>query len=275
MANASNFLESAVLNHFFRNTATTASSAVYLALYKTNPADGDAGTEISGGGYARQQITFGAPSQASGVSTISNNNAIAFPEATADWTTGTQTVGYWGIRTALTGGSLLAHGEFKDAGKLNDGKYPVTRYDQFNVGVGKISIQFGSKASNWLQNAVLNHFFRAVSTASPASVYLALYKTDPTSADTGTEIAYTGYARQKITFAAPAQQSGGEALITNSAVINFPIPAADIGEVSHFGIRTALSGGNLLAFAPWSAVKAISAGMQFAVNAGNLAVSMN
>lgn len=238
MSNASNWLEESVLNHFFRNSTVSSPAQVFLALYKTNPSDFDNGIEISGGGYVRQQVNFNAPAQVTGIGSISNNNAIAFPQATADWTGANESVGYWGIKTAMTGGNLLAYGEFKDEGKLNDGKYAVTKNDQFNVGVGKITIQFNQKASYWLQNAVLNHFFRSTPVTSPSKVYLALYKSEPTGADVGVEITYTGYARQLVSFDASTQVSN-DAVIKNNAVIDFPIPATDIGSVPFFGLRDA------------------------------------
>ena len=274
MSNASNWLEEAVLNHFFRNSPVSSPAQVFLALYRTDPTDFDNGIEISGGGYVRQQIIFNTPSQSAGVSTISNSNAISFPEATADWTVGTESVGFWGIRTALAGGSLLAHGEFLDAGKQNDGKYSVTRNDQFNVGANRITIQFNLRASNWLQNAVLNHFFRSTPVVSVSQVFLALYKSDPTSGDIGIEITYPGYARQLVTFDAPTQ-SMGAAVIRNIAGIDFPIPGTDVGSVPFFGLRDAAAAGNLLAFAPWSIAKDISSGMQFSVNAGNIEVTLD
>lgn len=274
MGNASKWLKEAALNHFFRNTPTAATANRYLALYKTNPPNADEGQEISGGGYVRQRITFAAPEQVGGLGTITNTNAIAFPEATADWTQPGETVGYWGIRTAATGGYLLAFGEFKDPDRQNDGKYAVTKFDQFNVGVGKIIIQFNDKASNWLQNAVLNHFFRNSSTASPANVHLALYMSNPTGEDIGVEVTYTGYERQRVVFEAPVSQHNGETVIRNSEVLDFPIPNTDLGVIAFFGLRTAATGGNLLTFASWSVEKAISAGMQFSVNIGNLELAM-
>jgi hypothetical protein len=275
MSNASSWLKEAVLNHFFRATPQTSPTGVYLALYKDDPTEADVGTEITGGGYVRQLIQFGVPAQVSGAGTITNTNDIAFPEATADWTGTGETVSYWGIRTALTGGTLLAFGEFTDASKPNNGKYAVTKHDQFNVGAGRVTIQFNLKASTWLQNAVLNHFFRGTSTPGPASVFLALYTTNPTADDTGLEISYSAYARQQITFEAPALQATGESLIKNDGTIDFPIPDADLGNVGFFGVRSAATAGNLLAFSPWSAEKTILAGMMFSVNMGNLEISMS
>jgi hypothetical protein len=271
--NASNWLEESVLNHFFRNTSVAATAQAYIALYKTNPGESDSGAEVTGGSYVRQPIAFSAPSQVGGVGAISNTAAIAFPKATADWTASNESIGYWGIRTAANGGQLLAYGEFSDPSKANKGKYQVTRDDQYNIGVGMISVRFNQKASYWLQNAVLNHFFRGVTVNSPSQMFLALYISDPTGLDVGVEVAYSEYLRQQVTFTSPTQ-GANEAAVANSAALNFPIPTTDVGNVAFFGLRDALSGGNLLCSAVWSIAKSINAGEQFSMDAGNLEISM-
>lgn len=101
MSEMSNYLENALINGTLRATSYAAPTTVYLALYLTDPTDADVGTEVSGGSYARQSITFGAPSN--GVT--SNSVAIEFPQATASW----GTIQYIGIRDNLTGGNLLYH----------------------------------------------------------------------------------------------------------------------------------------------------------------------
>lgn len=101
--NISNWLSSAFLNAALRNTAFTPPTAVYLALYTSDPTQSDTGTEVSGGGYARQAITFAAPSIVGGMQTVKNSADIEFPIATADWGLVTQI----GLRTAATGGNLL------------------------------------------------------------------------------------------------------------------------------------------------------------------------
>ncbi len=95
MAEMSNYLENALINAVLRNTSYTSPATVYLGLYTTDPTDADTGTEVSGNAYARQSITFGAPSN--GVTT--NTAAIEFPQATGSW----GTVAYVGIRDASTG----------------------------------------------------------------------------------------------------------------------------------------------------------------------------
>ena len=96
----------AVLN-VLRGTNITAPANVYVGLFSINPADdASAGTELTGaGGYARQQVTFGAPATDTGnVRKISNTGLLTFGPATgADWA---QAVGF-GIFDALTVGNLL------------------------------------------------------------------------------------------------------------------------------------------------------------------------
>ena len=101
MAEMSNFLENALINGTLRATSYTAPTTTYLALYTNDPTDADTGTEITGGSYVRQAITFSAPSNGA----TSNSSAIEFPQATADW----GTITHVGIRDAVTSGNLLYH----------------------------------------------------------------------------------------------------------------------------------------------------------------------
>ena len=65
MAEMSNYLENALINVTLRATGYTAPTTVYVALYTSDPTDADTGTECSGTSYARQAVTFGAPSNGS------------------------------------------------------------------------------------------------------------------------------------------------------------------------------------------------------------------
>jgi hypothetical protein len=125
MAEMSNYLENALINATLRNTSYTSPSVVYLGLYTSDPTDADTGTEVSGGSYARQAITFGAPSN--GVT--SNTAAIEFPQATANW----GTVGWIGIEDALTGGNLLYHSPLDASKTIQSG-------DIFKVAIGSLSV---------------------------------------------------------------------------------------------------------------------------------------
>lgn len=79
-----NYLEDAFINLFLRNNADTFTPAatLYVGL-ATAVSDDEAGTlsEVTGGGYARQAITFSDPA---GEGITSNSAEVLFPEATAD-----------------------------------------------------------------------------------------------------------------------------------------------------------------------------------------------
>lgn len=125
MAEMSNYLENALINGTLRGTTYTAPTTTYLALYTSDPTDADTGTEVTGGSYARQAITMGAPSN--GAST--NSAAIEFPQATADW----GIIAYVGIRDALTSGNLLYHTPLDTSKTISNG-------DIFKITAGNLSV---------------------------------------------------------------------------------------------------------------------------------------
>lgn len=101
MAEISNFLENELYDHILRNLPWTGPTTVYVALYTDDPTDADVGTEVSGGGYARQTVTFTVPSDGAG----DNSAIITFPTASASW----GTITHAGLRDAVSGGNLLFH----------------------------------------------------------------------------------------------------------------------------------------------------------------------
>jgi len=96
----SDYLENKILDHVFRNTAYTPPTAVYLGLYTAAPSDAGGGTEVSGGGYARQAITFGAASGGA----ISNTAAVQFTASGGSY----GTVTHVGVFDASSAGNMLA-----------------------------------------------------------------------------------------------------------------------------------------------------------------------
>jgi hypothetical protein len=73
--NLSDYLENKLLDHFLATAAYTAPSNVYVALMTVAEDDtGTAGTEVTGGSYARQSATF--DSAASGATQNSGNLAL-------------------------------------------------------------------------------------------------------------------------------------------------------------------------------------------------------
>jgi len=86
-------------------------NSLELALYISDPTASDAGTEVSGGSYARQAITFGANTVVTGGTQIASSGVLTFPQASADWSA---PVTHWGVR--IVGGALVGRGEISQGG---------------------------------------------------------------------------------------------------------------------------------------------------------------
>lgn len=123
--------------------------------------------------------------------------------------------------------------------------------------------------SNYLENALINAVLRNTSYTSPTTVYVSLYTSDPTDADTGTEVSGGAYARTAVTFGAPSN-----GVSTNSADVTFPTCTASWGTVTHVGIHDASTAGNLLFHTPLDTSKTIDSGDIFKITSGNLSVTL-
>jgi len=105
-------------------------------------------------------------------------------------------------------------------------------------------------ATNYFETLILNTL-RGIKAAAPTSVYVGLFLTDPGETGEGTEVSYTGYKRQIITFSAPEEMEGGIG-IKNAADVAFPIAPSAAGTVTHLGIFDALTGGNMYVYGAMS-----------------------
>lgn len=94
---ATDYLENKLIDHSLGTTAYTKPTSVYVSLYTVAPSDSTAGTEVTGGSYARQIATFAAA--AAGATT--NNTVIDFTNMPA------ATVVAIGIADAVSAGNLL------------------------------------------------------------------------------------------------------------------------------------------------------------------------
>lgn len=122
----SNYLETELLDHVFTNTAYTAPSTLYLALFTSNPAEDGSGTEVttSGTAYARQTVTFTVSGN-----TATTDAAVEFPTATANY----GTVSHVGIYDASSAGNLIAYAALTTSKAIETG-------DVFRVPAGDLDI---------------------------------------------------------------------------------------------------------------------------------------
>jgi hypothetical protein len=120
----SNYLETEVLEWAFTGSGGTRPTVWYLALFTAAPSDTGGGTEVSGGAYARQSVTFTVSGN-----TASNNAAIEYPTATANY----GTVTHIGVFDASSSGNLLAHAALTTSKTIETG-------DVFRVPSGDLDI---------------------------------------------------------------------------------------------------------------------------------------
>jgi hypothetical protein len=126
-----------------------------------------------------------------------------------------------------------------------------------------------AEISNFLENALINATLRNTAYTSPSIVYVGLYTSDPTDANTGTEVSGGSYARTSVTFGAPSNGA-----TTNSAAVEFPQATGNWGTVGWIGILDAATSGNLLYHTALDTSKVIETGDIFKISTGNLSVTL-
>lgn len=122
--------------------------------------------------------------------------------------------------------------------------------------------------SNYLENKVIDHFLGTSSTSAPSNVYMGLFTSNPTDANSGTEVSGNGYSRQVITF---NTASSGSA--TNSSAETFTASGGNFGTITHFGIFDASTSGNLLYHGALTDDKVIEDGDSLVVASGAITIT--
>ena len=129
MAAMTDYLENKIIDWLLRGQTFTPPATTYVGLFTVAPTDSTAGTEVSGGSYARVAVTSSlanwagtqaalSTSASSGTGgTTSNNAAITFPTATADW----GTVVAFGLFDASTSGNLLIYANLTASRSVTNG----------------------------------------------------------------------------------------------------------------------------------------------------------
>jgi len=133
-----------------------------------------------------------------------------------------------------------------------------------------------SAASNYLENAVLNHVLRNTALSQPSGLWLALFTNTSgnaaTNLEAGTltdEVSGGSYVRKTVAFAAA---SSGTA--ATSATVTFDAATANWGTITHVAIMDASTSGNVLFWGAVTTSKTIETGDTFQVSSGNLTVSL-
>jgi hypothetical protein len=128
MSSFTDYTENLALTYLFNTGAVTRPTAWFVGLFTAAPSDAGGGTEVTGNGYAR--VSAGTISGSGTATTFTNAAAIEFAAASGgNW----GTIGWAGIYTASTGGTLLAWAPLTTAKAINDG-------DIFRIPASSLSI---------------------------------------------------------------------------------------------------------------------------------------
>ena len=124
--------------------------------------------------------------------------------------------------------------------------------------------------SNFLADSLINATTRAIDYSTPAKVWVALYTTDPTKTDVGTEVDQASYNRLEVTITEPV-----DGVSTNANEMKWSTATTPWGIISHVGIRDAEVDGNLLYFTNLEEAKDIQVGDQFQIVVDNLTLTLS
>jgi len=132
------------------------------------------------------------------------------------------------------------------------------------------SVAGAGALSDYLENKLVDHVWRATSYTAPSNTYVALFTSSCSDSAGGTEVSGGSYARVAVSGATSSWKgthgstsgasAGTNGTISNAAAITFPSPTANWGTVSHWGQYDASSGGNLLVCAALTTSKTINNG---------------
>ena len=114
---------------------------------------------------------------------------------------------------------------------------------------------------------------------APGTWYVGLQTAAPSDSADGTEVSGGAYARQSVGWTIA---TGGTAMASSSAALEWPAATTDWGTVTHAGVYDAASGGNLVAFETLTKTdfstanpKVVNTGDIFKIDAGNLKVQLD
>lgn len=134
-----------------------------------------------------------------------------------------------------------------------------------------------SAASNDLENKIINKVFRGTDFTTPPKTWIALHTADPGENGTNGEVStatWPSYARQdaakggtqSAAWTAPSDGVTKNALQLLYAMYDGAAPLT----VTHFSVWDAVTGGNLLVYAPLASARTINNGDVFVVDAQKL-----
>lgn len=207
-------------------TAYTYDGPIELAVFTSPPGPGGSGTEVTGGGYARETVTFAAAS----AGTIQASADVTFSPL---HTGSAQTVLGWGLFDQ-TGNQLFARTI-----------PPLTKAagEDLTFPAAQIAVELDNQISEYLANKWLDLVLRNQAFASPAGLYLGVTTDAPTADGTFTEVSGGSYAREAVTIDSILFRTAA------CAAVSFdPLHTGTDQTIAGWILADASTAGNMLAF---------------------------
>lgn len=125
--------------------------------------------------------------------------------------------------------------------------------------------------SDFAEKLLLDWLMTTGTATRPTQWFVALYTAAPSDSGGGTEVSGNGYSRQSVTFAAATSPGG---TTDNTGAVSFTASGGSWGTITHMGIFTASTGGNLLWHGALTASKTVGDGdtLEFAI--GNIDLTL-
>jgi len=125
--------------------------------------------------------------------------------------------------------------------------------------------------SDYLENNILDHVFKNTAFTQPTNLYVALFTAAPSDAGGGTEVSGGAYARVNHN----TWDVSAVGATANTTEVLFASATANWGTITHIGIFDAVTLGNLIAWAPLTASKAINSGDQARFATGDIDITLD
>ncbi len=231
----------------------------YLSLHTATLNSAGAGTEASGGSYARKSVTLNTTNfPSASAAAIALAVRQTFAAASGSWGTCSD-MGLW---DASSGGNLLLLDVLATAQAIASGDAPY-----FEAATG-LTASLGGDISTYLANKWLDHLLNGTAYVPPANVHLGLFVS-------GVEVSGNNYSRKSVTANTtnfPAASSRSKSLQTAQ---QFADPSGAWGTVDEVRIFDASSGGNTLFSKALTTPRAIGVNNPGIFAAGSLTFSVS
>lgn len=256
---ATEYFEGLIANWLDGTAFPAVPGQLKIALSDTDPLDDGTGfSEIVGGSYARQNITFAAPT------TNEVNGAV---------TTNTAVINFAGLPTTSAthiaifdnaGTNMLFHGPLSAVRSVTVG-------DTISIGAGAVTLAFKGMFSKYLGEALIGWLRGTSMPTAPTQVRVELSRANPLrDASAFDPPAGANYEARALAFNTPTFSNGVGTTLTNAEALIFGPASGSWGSITHAALYH--NNNNMLFYGPLAVPKTVSSGNGMGFALGTLSL---